>query len=115
MSYMFYNCSSLLSLPDISNWNTSNVYDMSYMFYYCSSLSKLPDISKWNTDNVIAMDNMFEGCKSVSLILKIYSLFYKNVKYIFVWFYYRILLSDLMIVVLMFIWIKCVLLLLGID
>ena len=25
MSYMFNNCSSLNSLPDISNWNTSNV------------------------------------------------------------------------------------------
>ena len=25
MSYMFNECSSLLSLPDISTWNTSNV------------------------------------------------------------------------------------------
>jgi len=29
-----------------------NINDMSYMFYECSSLSSLPDISKWNTDNV---------------------------------------------------------------
>ena len=32
MSYMFSGCSSLLSLPDISNWNTKNVTKMSFMF-----------------------------------------------------------------------------------
>ena len=36
MSYMFSWCSSLNSLPDISNWNTTNVTDMSCMFYGCS-------------------------------------------------------------------------------
>ena len=39
MSHMFYNCSSLLSLPDILEWNTDFVIDMSSMFYNCSSLS----------------------------------------------------------------------------
>ena len=29
---MFYKCSSLLSLSDISKWNTSIITDMSYMF-----------------------------------------------------------------------------------
>ena len=43
---MFRGCSSLLSLPDISKWNTNNIVDMSSMFYGCSSLSSLPDISK---------------------------------------------------------------------
>jgi len=38
MSYMFYDCSSLQSLPDISKWNTENVTDMSCMFDSCSSL-----------------------------------------------------------------------------
>ena len=28
----------------------NNVTNMSYMFYGCSSLSSLPDISKWNTN-----------------------------------------------------------------
>ena len=49
MSYIFNNCSSLLSLTDISKWNINNVTEMSYMFSDCSSLSSLPDISKWNT------------------------------------------------------------------
>ena len=46
MSGMFSGCSSLLSLPDISKWNTNNVKDMSRMFSGCSSLLSLPDISK---------------------------------------------------------------------
>ena len=32
LSYMFYNCSSLISLTSISNLNTNNVTDMSFMF-----------------------------------------------------------------------------------
>ena len=66
MNYMFDRCSSLLSLPDISKWNTCNVIDMSYMFSECSALLSLPDISKWNTDNVTNMSYMFSGCLSLS-------------------------------------------------
>ena len=50
LSHMFYECSSLKSLPDISGWNTNDVNDMSSMFEGCSSLIFFPDISKWNTD-----------------------------------------------------------------
>ena len=62
MSYMFFNCSSLLSLPNISKWNTNNVTNMSYMFYNCKSLESLPKISNWKTDNVTNMSHMFSGC-----------------------------------------------------
>ena len=31
--YIFYECKSLKSLPDISKWNINNVTDMSYVFY----------------------------------------------------------------------------------
>ena len=61
MSHMFYNCSSLSSFPDISNWDTSNVTNMSEMFDKCLSLSSLPDISKWNTSNVYNMSYMFKN------------------------------------------------------
>ena len=44
MSYMFYKCESLISLPDISKWNNNNVTNLSYMLY-CKSLKSLPDIS----------------------------------------------------------------------
>ena len=66
VSYMFYKCSSLTSLPDISKWNTSNIIDMSFMFYKCSSLLSLPDISKWNTSNVTNMNHMFSQCSSLT-------------------------------------------------
>ena len=62
---MFYNCSSLLSLPDISKWDTINITDMHKIFYNCSSLSSLPDISKWNTENVTNMSKMFYNCISL--------------------------------------------------
>ena len=66
MIFILFNCSSLLSLPDISKWNTDNLENMSSMFFYCSSLSSLPDISKWNTVNVINMNFMFFYCSSLS-------------------------------------------------
>jgi len=66
MSYMFSNCTSLISLPDISEMNTNYVTDMSYMFRNCSSLSSLPNISKWNTKNVTNMSGMFCDCSSLS-------------------------------------------------
>ena len=42
MSNMFYKCNSLISLPDISNWNLSKVNSMSHMFSGCNSLKSLP-------------------------------------------------------------------------
>ena len=38
---MFYEFLSLSSLPDISNWDTNNIFDMSDLFYGCTSLSSL--------------------------------------------------------------------------
>ena len=49
MSIMFYNYNLLNSLPDISNWDTSNIIDISHMFSGCESLNSLPDISKLDT------------------------------------------------------------------
>ena len=60
MSCLFSGCVSLLSLPDISKWNTFNIKNMEDIFYYCKSLKYLPDISKWDTSNVEDMAFMFE-------------------------------------------------------
>ena len=65
MCDMFYECSSLSNLPDISKWNTNNVNDMSCMFYQCSSLSNLQDFSKWYTNNDTDMSSMFYKCSSL--------------------------------------------------
>ena len=42
MSSIFQLCSSLSSLPDISNWNTNNIKDMTEMFHGCKSSLKIP-------------------------------------------------------------------------
>ena len=73
---MFSECKSLISLPDISKWNTKNVQDMSYMFSGYNSLKSLPDISKWNTSNVINFQGLFSKCNSLKF-LPVY-LIYQN-------------------------------------
>ena len=65
MSNIFNECSSLIVIPKISKWNTCNVINMSHMFHGCSTLMSLPDISKWNTGKVINMSNMFHGCSTL--------------------------------------------------
>ena len=62
--YMFYNCSSLISL-DLCNFNTNNVTDMSYIFSECSSLTSL-NLSNFNTNNVTNMKLMFYKCSSLT-------------------------------------------------
>ncbi len=63
MSYMFYNCFSLISL-NLSNINTYNVTNMSYMFYNCNSLISL-NLSNFNTENINDMSYMFYNCNSL--------------------------------------------------
>ena len=62
----------VISLPDISLWDTQNVTNMSSMFCNCYLLSYLPDISKWDTKNVNNISNMFFGCDSLKNIPKKY-------------------------------------------
>ena len=68
MDYTFYGCSSLISLPDISKWNTSKVENISYMFYRCSLLKYLPEISKWNTAKIKNMSYLFAYCSSLETL-----------------------------------------------
>ena len=46
MNGIFNQCSSLISLPDVSKWNTNNVIYMNGRFDQCLSLISLPDIIK---------------------------------------------------------------------
>ena len=63
---MFYNCSSLTSMSDISRWDTRNVVDISHIFQNCELLTSIPDISQWKADNIKEMDDIFNNCKSLS-------------------------------------------------
>ena len=62
---LFYDCSSLISLPDISKWNINNVTNINNMFHNCLSLISLPDISKWNVNNVTDINDVFRNCLSL--------------------------------------------------
>ena len=62
MDSMFYQCSSLTTIP---LFDTSNVMNMSYMFYQCSSLTTIPQL---NTSRVTYITNMFRNCASLTTI-----------------------------------------------
>ena len=59
---MFSDCNSLRSLPDISNWDISEVTYIEFMFNKCKSLISIPDLSKWNTSNVTNIRAMLQQC-----------------------------------------------------
>ena len=40
-----------------------DISNISNMLRDCSSLLSLPDISKWNTNNALFMSHMFNGCQ----------------------------------------------------
>ena len=79
MSYMFYYCNNLISLPDISEWDTKNVTNISFMFDNCNNLSSLSDISKWNTKNISNMRCMFYNCNNLESLPDISKWDTKNV------------------------------------
>jgi len=68
MSYMFYECASLLSIVNFSKWKTNNINNASYMFYGCSSLNDLEGISTLITDKLINISYMFFGCISLKYL-----------------------------------------------
>ena len=71
-NYLFYDCSSLISI-DLSHFNSDNITDMNSMFSNCISLTSL-NLSNFNTDKVIDMSYMFSNCKSlISLDLSIFN------------------------------------------
>ena len=74
---MFNKCSLLISLPDISKWDTENITTMNALFYKCRSLFSLPDISKWNTKNVKDIGYIFSECLIIVLNYHHY-LIYQN-------------------------------------
>lgn len=62
VSFMFANCSSLVS---VSLLNTGNITNMNAMFSNCFSLISVP---LFDTGKVTTMANMFNGCTSLTTI-----------------------------------------------
>ena len=59
MSRMFFQCKSLIYLPDLSKWDTSNVTEMDGKLECCDSLISIPGLSQWNTCKVTDMHPFF--------------------------------------------------------
>ena len=66
---MFFECNSIISLPDISEWDISKVVDISSFFYGCNSLRLLPDLSKWKNNKFKFMIYMFYGCGAITFLV----------------------------------------------
>ena len=65
MSYMFYNCTSLIAIHNFSNFDMSKVTNMSYMFCGCSSLKYLNDFLLLKDINPENISYMFFGCRAL--------------------------------------------------
>ena len=59
---MFAGCESLISLPDISVWNTSQTEKLDEMFLNCKSLTSFPKLNLWNLSNLISKEKIFKNC-----------------------------------------------------
>ena len=62
MSYMFYQCSKLTSVPEL---DTSKATSMKYMLSYCGSLTSIPLLL---TSNVTNISDMFYNCQNLTSI-----------------------------------------------
>ena len=82
MSNMFYNCSSLTSIPSI---DFSSVTNASYMFSKCSSLISIPQL---DTSKVTNMSNMFSDCTKLTNIPPIDTSNVTNMSSMFEYCYY---------------------------
>lgn len=63
MNSMFEGCRSLTAL-DLSDWDTSEVWDMRNLFSNCSSLETI-NLSNWNTGSVTCMSSVFSQCNAL--------------------------------------------------
>ena len=70
---LFFGCHSLISLPNISRWDTDNVFDFTDIFCDCKNLKFLPDLSRWNLERSENLFNIFGNCNSLNNIQDIYA------------------------------------------
>ena len=57
LAYMFYGCSSLVTVPNMDKWNVSNVSNMELMFASATVFNQ--PLDGWNTGKVQSMQMMF--------------------------------------------------------
>ena len=47
-SYMFTGCENIINI-NFKSFNTKNIMNMKYMFYDCTKLNNISDVSNWDT------------------------------------------------------------------
>lgn len=57
LDWAFYDASSLTTVPNMGDWDTSNVQSMRSIFHEASNFNT--DIGGWDTSNVVNMQNAF--------------------------------------------------------
>ena len=71
IDYMFFNCTFLKSLPDISKWNLKNTTTIYAMFYNCISLISLPDLTNLDKEKIFDINYNLYGCNLLESLLYI--------------------------------------------
>ena len=66
MNQMFAYCTGLTNL-DLSNFDTSNVTTMQSMFWECTGLTSI-NMCYFNTEKVTTMYGMFRGCSALTTL-----------------------------------------------
>ena len=67
-SGMFYDCTQLISIDSLKNWDISNIKNTSFMFFGCSSITSIDVLKNWNMSEVTTTCAMFSGCNSLTTI-----------------------------------------------
>ena len=68
LSYMFYNCESLINIKELSKLNTNEVNDFSYLFSGCKKLSNIESLQKWDVSKGTNFSHTFYGCSKLQNI-----------------------------------------------
>lgn len=66
IKFMFYDCLKLVYI-DVSQWNTSNVFDFSGAFYGCKAITNI-DVTNWNASNASDINSMFAYCSNLKTL-----------------------------------------------
>jgi surface protein len=64
LNKLFYNCTNLIEIIGIENWNVSKVWTFHSAFTLCQSLTSL-DLSKWDASSLTDTSQMFNCCTSL--------------------------------------------------
>ena len=67
MQYLFRNCTNLVDIKGIENWDTTLLSNAMQVFDGTSSLTTI-DLSGWNMDNITETSWMFQNCTSLTEI-----------------------------------------------